>query len=196
MTTESRSTLTRRRRLKPLMPAGDQVAVAKPRCAPALDRRAGSARSRAPAPGASLLTMSEWVTQREAAELLGVHVSLVPKIVRRGDLTPRRERPSLSRAQVLQLREQRAQAEHERERRRASRSEPRFASLPPDDDYLWLSAHAAAAVLGCSVVALRARAVRGRLPSTLAGGRRWFRLDHLELAVRAEGAQRRRQIAP
>lgn len=139
--------------------------------------------------------MSEWVTQREAAELLGVHVSLVPKIVRRGDLTPRRARPSLSRDQVLQLREQRDQAEHERERRRASRSEPRSGPLPPDDDHQWLPAPAAAAVLGCSVVALRARGVRGRLPSTLAGGRRWFRLDHIELAVRAHVAQQRRQIS-
>lgn len=50
-------------------------------------------------------------------------------------------------------------------------------------------------MLGCSVVALRARARRGRVPSTLSEGRRWFRLDHLELVVRAEVAQRQRRVA-
>lgn len=34
--------------------------------------------------------MAERVTQREAARLLGVHVSAVPKMVSRGDLTPQR----------------------------------------------------------------------------------------------------------
>ena len=45
---------------------------------------------------ANLHVMSEWVTVREAAEILGVHMSAVPKMVRRGDLTPRTQRPRLN----------------------------------------------------------------------------------------------------
>jgi len=65
---------------------------------------------------------------------------------------------------------------------------------PPDEAHEWLLAPAAAAVLGCSVVAIRARAIRGRVPSVLSDGRRWFRLDHLELFVRAQVAGQRRRV--
>lgn len=134
--------------------------------------------------------MSGWVTQRQAAELLGVHPSAVPKMVRRGDLAPRDGRPSLSRKQVLELRDARAAVAAEAERRRAT---PTTSSgpKPPDDEHEWLMAAAAAAMLGCSVGAIRARAVRGRVPSEVAGGHRWFRFDHLELVVRAQAAKTR-----
>lgn len=64
--------------------------------------------------------MDEWVTQNEAARLLGVHVSLVPKMVRRGDLTPRRERPSLRRDQVDELAAARKAAVADQESRRTT----------------------------------------------------------------------------
>lgn len=133
--------------------------------------------------------MDEWLTQHEAARLLGVHVSLVPKMVRRGDLTPRRARPSLPRNQVAELAAARkaAAADHE-----SRRTKPRSGPQPPDDEHDWVLAPIAAALLGCSVVAVRARANRGRVPSTLSGGRRWFRLDHLELVVRADVARHTR----
>lgn len=133
--------------------------------------------------------MDEWVTQNEAARLLGVHVSLVPKMVRRGDLTPRRERPSLRRDQVDELAAARKAAVADQESRRTT---PRPGPRPPDDEHDWVLAPAAAALLGCSVVAVRARANRGRVPSRLSGGRRWFRLDHLELVVRADVARHTR----
>lgn len=135
--------------------------------------------------------MSEWVTQRQAAELLGVHISLVPKMVRRGELSPRAGRPSLSRAEVLEAAAARERRAMERERRRSMSPGPQ----PPDTEHDWLLAPAAAAVLGCSVVAIGARARRGRVPSTLHDGRRWFRLDHLELLVRAQVARERRQVS-
>ena len=136
-----------------------------------------------------------WVTHREAAELLGVHVSLIPKMLRRGDLTSRIESPSLSRRQVLELAATRAAeaaaraAEAaERERRRAT---PRPATpRPPDEQHEWLLAPLAAVVLGCSEIALHGRASRGQVPFTLHGGRRWFRLDLLELLLRARAALR------
>jgi len=136
--------------------------------------------------------MAEWVTQRQAAELLGVHVSLVPKMVRRDDLTPRDGQPSLSRDQVLEVVAARQVAATEKERRRARLPS---GQRPPDAEHEWLLAPPAAAVLGCSVVAVRARANRGRVPSTKVGGRRWFRLDHLELAVRAQVAQERLRVS-
>ncbi|WP_210651366.1 helix-turn-helix domain-containing protein [Nocardioides sp. SYSU D00065] len=133
-----------------------------------------------------------WVTQREAAELLGVHVSAVPKMVRRGDLTPRAGRPSLSRVAVLELAAARAAAVAEREERQL-RPAP-IGPRPPNDEHEWLLAPAAAAVLGCTEVAIKGRAARGQVPCTVAGGRRWFRLDLLELLVAARAARERRVV--
>ncbi|MCP3422729.1 hypothetical protein [Nocardioides pinisoli] len=134
--------------------------------------------------------MADWVTQREAAKLLGVHVSLIPKLVRRGDLTPRTARPSLARAAVLELAQARAHRAVERERSRSAPASPR----PPDRHHEWLLTPAAAALLGCSVVALGARARRGRVPSTMHDRRRWYRLDQLELMMRAKDATQRRSV--
>lgn len=130
----------------------------------------------------------EWVTQRQAAELLGVHVSLVPKMVRRGDLRPRATRPSLSRDEVLQLKAAREAAAAERESRRVALPDRR---QPPDDEHDWLAAPAAAAVLGCTPIALQGRCARGQIPYSVHQGRRWFRLDLLELVVRARVARQR-----
>ena len=129
------------------------------------------------------------MSQREAAHLLGVHVSAVPKMVRRGDLVPRDGRPSLSRADVLALRDARAATA-------AARREPRVPQprRPPDDDHVWLRARSAAAVMGVSEVALSARARRGRLPFTEHDGVRWFALEHLVLIKRADAARRRKQV--
>lgn len=72
----------------------------------------------------SLRCMKAWVTQREAAELLRVHMSAVPKMVRRGDLSPRDGKPSLSRDRVVELAAARAVATAERERRRTTPPQP------------------------------------------------------------------------
>lgn len=119
-----------------------------------------------------------WVTHREAAKLLRVHVSLIPKMLRRGDLASRRQRPSLARDQVLELAVARSLESAELERRRSTGrpAGPR----PPDEAHEWLTAPAAAAVLGCTQVALHGRAHAGR---------RWFRLDLLELLLRARSAR-------
>jgi hypothetical protein len=136
--------------------------------------------------------MTEWMTHREAAELLGVHVSLIPKLIRRGDLNTRGAWPSLSRVEVLELARVRQERDAERARRREGRrsSGPR----PPDHEHDWLLAPAAAVVLGCSEIALKGRAVRGQVPYTVHDGRRWFRLDLLELVVRARAARSALQV--
>jgi hypothetical protein len=129
--------------------------------------------------------VDEWVSQREAGRLLGVHASAVSKMVRRGDLAPRAGRPSLSRAAVLALRDARAAAAATREGRRQP-----VGPRPPDGDHVWLRAAGAAAVMGVSSIAVSARARRGRLPFTERDAVRCFALDQLELVGRADQARR------
>ena len=146
----------------------------------------------------SVLVMSdragEWVTIKEAARLLGVHYSAVPKMVRRGDLTPRRnKRPSLSRKAVLELRE----ARDERARLRALPPASKMKPRPPDDGHDWVDAAAVAAHLNVGVTAIHQRARRGRLPFTLGsdGQTRFYRLDQVDMAVRGQEATRRKTLA-
>lgn len=114
--------------------------------------------------------MSEWITVREAAEILGVHMSAIPKMIRRGELSPRERRPRLARAEVLALRDLRAA----HEAGRAAVLAPQTPQ-PPDDDHDWLRANEAGVLMGVGPEAVRVRARRGKLPSELHDGRRWFR---------------------
>ncbi|WP_231252748.1 hypothetical protein [Nocardioides furvisabuli] len=135
----------------------------------------------------------QWVTQRQAAALLGVHPSLIPKMLRRGDLKSRVQAPSLSHSEVLSLAEARAAETAKLEARRARRAAKASGPRPPDEEHEWLLAPSAAAVLGCTEIALGGRAARGQVPYVVHGGRRWFRLDQIELQVRSEVAQRTRR---
>lgn len=108
-------------------------------------------------------------------------------MLRRGELASRSDRPSLSLDQVTSLRDERAEAAVQRERRR---QDPPSSVRPPDEDHEWLMPEEAAAVLGTTVVALNARARRGRVPSVLHRRKRWYRLDHLEMWLRASTARR------
>lgn len=130
--------------------------------------------------------MPDWITVREAAEILGLHMSAIPKMVHRGHLTRREQRPRMDRAEVEALRDRRAAI-------RASRKQPRTPQ-PPDDHHDWINAHEAAALMGVGPAAVRVRARRGRLPSERHDGRRWCRRDHLELVKQADAAKRRRQV--
>ena len=132
--------------------------------------------------GPSLLPMPEWITTREAAAILGVHPSAVPKMIRRGDLKKRQKRPVLHRAQVEVLRDERA--------RPKVPPEPPRQPQPPDAEHDWLTAHEAGALMGVTSTAVSQRARRGRLPSEVHDGRRWFRRDHLELVKRADEVKR------
>ena len=130
-----------------------------------------------------------WITQPQAAEILGCHVSLVAKLVARGELTSRGRhgRASLDRDQVLELRaerEQRAQAPKKPPRKHTGRFEP------TEVEHDWLTSVQAAELLGVSVVAVNKRCRRGRLPFVEKDGRRWFRRDHLELVKKADLVKR------
>ena len=127
--------------------------------------------------------MSEWITVREAAEILGVHMSAIPRMIRRGDLTPRTRRPRLCRRAVEALREVRATP-------KPPPAPKRGPATAPDDRHDWLNAEEAAALMGVGPEAVRVRARRGKLLSELHDGRRWFRRDHLELVKRADEIKR------
>jgi hypothetical protein len=94
------------------------------------------------------MTGLEWVTHREAAEQLsGVHISLIPKLPHRGDLTSMRVRLSLSRDRVLAV----AAAPEDAERQRAQRlseSQGMQRPRPPDEAQQSMPLPAAAVVLG------------------------------------------------
>lgn len=139
----------------------------------------------------------EWITQAEASRVIGFEgtsASAIPKLVRKGLLHPRKERPSLSRAEVEQLRD--ARAEQARARELAKEKKLRDAPAPPDDHPEWVQAAELAAEMGVGgprVVHQRAR--RGRLPyATGSDGTRWFRRDLVNMAVRAQDASRSRRL--
>jgi hypothetical protein len=111
----------------------------------------------------ALSVLPVWITQPQAAEILGVHPQTVAKMVARGDLNSRGRtgRASLARDQVLKLR-----AERE-ERSRAPKNPPRQGtgwSEPPDAEHDWLTSVQAAELLGVSTVTVHKRCRGGRLP--------------------------------
>lgn len=131
-----------------------------------------------------------WVTFVEAARLLGVHKSTVPKMVRRGDLVSRKgRRPSLRRADVLKL----AEAREEAARLRALPPAPKepLVPQPPDDEHAWVQAEVVAAFMGVQPAAVRQRTRRGRLPHTVGpGGHVWYQLDQVAMTVHAQEVSR------
>ena len=123
------------------------------------------------------------MTFREAARLVDVHRSNVPKMVRRGDLTPRKgRRPSLRLADVLEL----AEAREEAARLRALPSQPEApeAPLPPDNEEESVQVDVVAAFLNVQPAAVRQRTRRGRLPHVV--GADWHQLDQVAIIVAHE----------
>ncbi|WP_416957816.1 hypothetical protein ACNKF0_09495 [Nocardioides sp. T5] len=140
----------------------------------------------------------EWVTIKEAALLLGVHYSAVPKMTRRGLLHPRKDqRPSLSRAEVLKLRDARAEQARLQALPLPAKAPPP-APEPPDKKHDWVRADVVAAHLGVGVTAVHQRARRGRLPFTLGpdGSTRFYRLELVDMAIRAQAASRTMTLEP
>lgn len=136
--------------------------------------------------------MSGWITAREAAEILGVHKATIPKLRRRGELTtrPDGERPAYDRQQVTELRNRRAQPRPEPPTLQPPPPYEPWRASPPDDAQDWLTSDQAAALMGVTRNAVNDRAKRGRLPSEMHDGRRWFRRDHLELVRRVDQVKR------
>ena len=101
-----------------------------------------------------------WITQPQAAEILGVHPQTVAKMVARGDLVSRGQAGvlgSLDRDDVVRLRDARMQAAAQRKRKRlAARRLTRIPTSrrPPDDEHEWMRTREAAAFMGVSQPAI------------------------------------------
>ena len=103
--------------------------------------------------------MADWITVQQAADILGVGKSAIPKMLRRGDLTKRAQRPILNRTEVLAYRDARLAAMQAREK--AARPKGPSQPPPPDTDHVWLTSQQAGALLGVVPIAVNARARRG-----------------------------------
>jgi hypothetical protein len=136
----------------------------------------------------------EWISQIEARRLLGMGKSAVPKLVARKLLHPRPQRPSLSRSEVLSLRDARAEAARLRALPKPD-PEPRAEPQPPDDEHPWVRAEAVSAFLGVQTAAVRQRTRRGRLPHVVGpDGVVWYQLAQVEATVRAQEVTKSRRV--
>ena len=136
----------------------------------------------------------EWVTIVDAARILGTHPSNVPKLTRRGLLHPRRHRPSLRKAEVLELRDARAEAARLRALPKPD-PEPPAEPAPPDGEHSWVRADAVAEFFGVQPAAVRQRTRRGRLPHVVGpDGVVRYQLAQVEATVRAQALSRSRKV--
>jgi excisionase family DNA binding protein len=136
--------------------------------------------------------MTDVVTYQDAANILGCHVSNVPKLIRKGELTSTGKRGgSFNRDQVEALAARR-EAEGQERAKRPARKYQRL-DYRPDQNHDWLSPRQVAELLGFTSQGVRHRIHRGKLPAVESGGRFWVRYDHLELVERARLAQRVRR---
>ena len=143
-------------------------------------------------------SVDEWITYREAADILGCVESNVPKLIAKGHLTRRTQgdgrrvrQGSLSRRAVEELARRRAAA--------AARPKPARRGYErvdhrPDTDHVWLSPAEAAVQIGVTAQANRARVKRGRLPATESGGRIWIQAEHFHQVEAARTATRLRRV--
>ncbi len=129
-----------------------------------------------------------WITQPEAAEILGVHPQTVAKMVARGELTSRGQgvRGSLDRDEVRALGVARRDAADWREAERVALRRRVRTGEPPDAGHESLRLGEAAAFMDVTEPAISQHARKGRLPFVEHEARRWFRRDHLELVKHAD----------
>lgn len=137
--------------------------------------------------------MDDRITFAQAADLLGCHVSNIPKLIERGKLTRHlafgRKRGYLSRTDVEDL----------AEARRASALKPRVYVRPgkidrrPDTKHEWLTPSQAGRLVGITAQGIHKRIHRQRLPAVIHHDRWWIRRDHLEQIEAARLAQTTRR---
>ena len=156
---------------------------------------------------------AEWVSWRDAADLIGCPITAVSRAVERGEIERRaadRYAPSLRRTSVetfaqerwpvlvQQRRDRQAAAARRRDERRRRRDEPGRRERPPDEEHVWLSRTATALLLGISHNTLSKLTTDDKIPHTRVGQRVWYRRDHAEQAAAARAiaqdqAARRRE---
>jgi excisionase family DNA binding protein len=135
--------------------------------------------------------MSAWITYAEAADVLGCHVSNVPKLIHKGHLKSQ----GRVRSGSLHLHEVEALAEERRRTRESYVRKPhtrKRVDNRPDFDHEWLTASQVDRLLGVTRPAVTKRIQRERLPAVQSGGRWWVRRDLLEQVEAARLAARTR----
>lgn len=131
-----------------------------------------------------------WISSSAAAAIIGVSSSTVTAHARAGLIEQRPgagRTASLSRASVERYAEQRRAELEQRARDRAIKHTQ---TGPPDDGQVWFDTTTTALVLGVSTTRLRQLALRGRLPFTEHGARRWFARHHVEQRAAARALAR------
>jgi len=137
----------------------------------------------------------EWITYKQAAEILGVTHTTVGAMIKDGRIVGRKlEASYFPSVNAGSVRARAAEREAEARVREQVRREHEKRQLPPQDGQVWLSAPVAAAVLGITRTRLYQRARRPP-PFTWKDGRMWFRRSDVETrsAIVAFHARRRRQ---
>ena len=134
----------------------------------------------------------EWITYRQAAEILGVTHTTIGAMVKDGRIGHRKLAasyyPSIN---ARSVRAHVAEREADRRVREQRRREQEDRRRPPDDGEVWLSASVAAAVLGISRSRLWQRTRAGRTPCTWKDGRMWFRRSDIETRAAVVAFHRR-----
>lgn len=134
------------------------------------------------------------ITYTKAATILGCHVSNVPKLIAKGELTSSGTRgASFAREEVEALARRRAKGREARAARRPRKYQ--HVDHRPDTEHDWLSVRQVAELLGVTRPAVMGRIHRERLPAVEKGGRFWVRRDLLASRSCAVGAEDEAAVA-
>lgn len=144
--------------------------------------------------------MSEWVTLRAAAEVLGCSVPYVQTLARAGRLEQRktaRKFPSIDLGSVhrlaLEFEEERTRREADRRTEAAARA---LWGMPPQDGQVWLTLDDVALMLGVTRNRVDQLTLADRIPHTRHGGRVWIRRTDAEIIAAARAFKARMAEVP
>lgn len=127
-----------------------------------------------------------WVSQADAAEIVGCSHGRVPELIEEGLLVQRtgpRWRASISRESAVSAADVWSQRLHAAQAEREERLRTRPTNAAPDDGQVWVTTSTAALALGLTRNAVGERIRAGTLPATLRGNRYWLRRDDVEAAA-------------
>lgn len=130
----------------------------------------------------------DWVSQAEAAALVGCSHARVPELVAEGLLVQRpspRGQASIGRASTVRAALAWADRQAAHEVARQERAAARPSNAAPDDGQVWVTTATAALVMGMSRNGVGERIRAGTLPAVLRGNRYWMRRTDVETAAAA-----------
>ncbi len=137
----------------------------------------------------------EWVSQADAAQVVGCSRGRIPELIEEGLLVQRpgpRWRASISRESAVSASEVWSQRVRGTELKRDERRRTRPTNEPPDDGHVWVTTTTAALTLGLTRNGVGQRIRAGTLPGTRRGNRYWLRRQDVEVAAAARAFTWRR----